>query len=88
MVAKWPKHVGEIFRVLYNTYVLMCCFIKYINWVQLVGMQIYNLNIARIKNNTKKWNSLCYIFASKKCAFILERFSYIQIKSKDSFHKQ
>jgi len=25
MVAKWPKHVGEIFRVLDNTYVLMCC---------------------------------------------------------------
>jgi len=25
--------------------------------VQLVGIQIYNLNIARIKNNTKKWNS-------------------------------
>ena len=24
MVAKWPKHVGEIFRVLDNTYVLMC----------------------------------------------------------------
>ena len=25
--------------------------------MQLVGKQIYNLNIARIKNNTKKWNS-------------------------------
>ena len=24
--------------------------------MQLVGIQIYNLNIARIKNNTKKWN--------------------------------
>ena len=33
-------------------------FIKYINWVQLVGIQIYNLDIARIKNNTKKWNIL------------------------------
>jgi len=31
-------------------------FIKYINWVQLVGIQIYNLDIAQIKNNTKKWN--------------------------------
>ena len=28
-------------------------FIKYINCVQLVGKQIYNLDIARIKNNTK-----------------------------------
>ena len=52
MVAKWPKHVGEIFRVLENTYVLMCClYKKYINWVQLVVIQIYNLDIARIKNH-------------------------------------
>jgi len=34
-------------------------FIKYINWVQLVGIQIYNLNITRIKNNTKKWETNC-----------------------------
>ena len=25
--------------------------------MQLVGIQIYNLNIARIKNNTKKWST-------------------------------
>ena len=25
-------------------------FIKYINWVQLIGIQIHNLDIARIKN--------------------------------------
>ena len=58
MVAKWPKQVGEIFRVLDNTYVLMCLFIKYINWVQLVGIQIYNLDIARIKEQYKEMKLL------------------------------
>ena len=42
-------------------------FIKYINWVQLVGIQIYNLNIARIKNNKKKWNvSFCLLMFLNK----------------------
>jgi len=29
-------------------------FIKYSNWVQLVGIQIYNLDIARIKKQYKE----------------------------------
>ena len=61
MVAKWPKHVGEIFRVLDNTYVLMCCFLKKIHWVQLVGIQIYNviyfLTIVSVPFSSKELQS-------------------------------
>ena len=34
--------------------------------MQLVGIQIYNLDIARIKNNAKKWNSLFIMFKDFK----------------------
>ena len=32
--------------------------------MQLVGIQIYNFNIARIKNNRKKWNYVYIAFFS------------------------
>ena len=35
-------------------------FIKYINWEQLVGIQIYNLDIARIKNQRNEIKYLCW----------------------------